>query len=315
MVEHDVRAPPSQPAAYGSPRTYRPWTEPEAPTTTKKNEGGSVLVLSVNLTVGGTYPPEGLRQGRMVGVVLRRAIFREVVRCGTMWSEGNSWQAEDDQVSGVGGPMRGALHNSRRRTGSGLGRRMLGMSGVGAGVDGEKVTFGGNTSTTNGEIVSVVIARGDWIASRQNEVSHPPHHMEGMDLFQLSAHLQHQAGPSKEWKRGVDFWIRGEVGSLPDELIGPRVMVQLRDRAGQLVHHLSNADVNRTDGLQVIFQTLEKSPIIRQLDRRKIDQRRKRSMQLKRLPRKYPVAGLGQRRADGRVLLRRAAGWCTPDSS
>ena len=88
----------------------------------------------------------------------------------------------------------------------------------------------------------------------------------------------------KEWKRAVDFWIGGEAGSLLEELLGTRVMVQLRDRAGQLVHHLSNADVNRKDGLQVIFQTLEKSPIIRQLDRHKIDQHRKRLMQLKRLP-------------------------------
>ena len=80
----------------------------------------------------------------------------------------------------------------------------------------------------------------------------------------------------KEWKRAVDFWIGGEAASLPDELIGPRVMVQLRDRAGQLVHHLSNADVNQKNGLQIIFQTLEKSPIIRQLDRHKVDQHRKK---------------------------------------
>ena len=74
----------------------------------------------------------------------------------------------------------------------------------------------------------------------------------------------------------MDFWIGGEAASLPDELIGPRVMVQLRDRAGQLVHHLSNADVNQKNGLQIIFQTLEKSPIIRQLDRHKVDQHRKK---------------------------------------
>ena len=85
----------------------------------------------------------------------------------------------------------------------------------------------------------------------------------------------------KEWKRSVDFWIDGEASSLPPELIGPRLMAQLRDRAGQLVHHLSSRDVSKAKGPQVIMSTLEKSPIIRQLDRRKVDQHRK---QLRRLP-------------------------------
>ena len=47
-----------------------------------------------------------------------------------------------------------------------------------------------------------------------------------------------------EWKRSVEFWIGGEGDSLPVELIGPRMMVQLKDRASQLVKHLTNADVN-----------------------------------------------------------------------
>ena len=36
-----------------------------------------------------------------------------------------------------------------------------------------------------------------------------------------------------EWKRSVEFWIRGEGDALPVELIGPRMMVQLKDRASQ----------------------------------------------------------------------------------
>ena len=88
----------------------------------------------------------------------------------------------------------------------------------------------------------------------------------------------------KEWKRSVDFWLGGEANQIPPELIGPRLMVQLRDRAGQLVHHLSNADVNRANGMEVIMKVLEKSPIIRQLDRHKVDLHRKKLMQLKRLP-------------------------------
>ena len=61
-------------------------------------------------------------------------------------------------------------------------------------------------------------------------------------------------------------------------------MVQLRDRAGQLVHHLTNADVNKENGMAVIMRELEKSPIIRQLDRHKVDQHRKKLMQLRRYP-------------------------------
>ncbi|CAL1135165.1 unnamed protein product [Cladocopium goreaui] len=88
----------------------------------------------------------------------------------------------------------------------------------------------------------------------------------------------------KEWKRSVGFWLGGEAGSLPAELIGPRLMVQLRDRAGQLVHHLSNEDVNKANGMQLVMETLEKSPLIRQLDKHKVDMHRKRLMSLRRLP-------------------------------
>ena len=34
-----------------------------------------------------------------------------------------------------------------------------------------------------------------------------------------------------EWKGSVEFWIGGGGGQLPVELIGPRMMVQLKDRA------------------------------------------------------------------------------------
>ena len=87
----------------------------------------------------------------------------------------------------------------------------------------------------------------------------------------------------REWRRGVDFWIGGEASQLPKELIGPRLMVQLRDRAAQLVHHLTNEDVNKVNGLEVIMGILEKSPLIRQLDRQRVDQHRRRLMQLRRV--------------------------------
>ena len=87
-----------------------------------------------------------------------------------------------------------------------------------------------------------------------------------------------------EWKRSVEFWIGGEGDSLPVELIGPRMMVQLKDRASQLVKHLTNADVNGCGGKEVIFKALERAPIIRQLDRHRVDEHRRRLMQLSRAP-------------------------------
>ncbi|OLQ08941.1 Transposon Ty4-H Gag-Pol polyprotein [Symbiodinium microadriaticum] len=94
-----------------------------------------------------------------------------------------------------------------------------------------------------------------------------------------------QPGESyREWKRQVAFWLGGEAGQLPAQYVGPRVMVQLRDRAAQLVRHLNNDDVNGEGGLQMIFKTLELSPLIKQLDRHRVDQHRKKLMSLTRLP-------------------------------
>ena len=87
-----------------------------------------------------------------------------------------------------------------------------------------------------------------------------------------------------EWKRSVEFWIGGEGGQLPTQLIGPRMMVQLKDRAGQLVKHLNNEDVNCAEGKARIFKALEASPIIRQLDKHRVDEHRRRLMSLNRAP-------------------------------
>ena len=85
-----------------------------------------------------------------------------------------------------------------------------------------------------------------------------------------------------EWKRSVEFWIGGEGSQLPPELVGPRMMVQFWDRAAQLVKHLGNEHVNGADGRQVIFRELEKSPLIRQLDKHRVDQHRRLLMTLSR---------------------------------
>ena len=71
----------------------------------------------------------------------------------------------------------------------------------------------------------------------------------------------------RDWKRAVKFWLRGEGHQLPHHLVGPRVMVQLRERAAQLVKHLEPEDVDGKTGLELIFQTLEKSPLIRQSEK------------------------------------------------
>ena len=88
----------------------------------------------------------------------------------------------------------------------------------------------------------------------------------------------------RDWKRAVKFWLRGEGHQLPHHLVGPRVMVQLRDRAAQLVKHLEPEDVDGKPGLELIFQTLEKSPLIRQSEKHRVDWHRKRLLNLNRLP-------------------------------
>ncbi|CAE7399266.1 ppiA [Symbiodinium sp. CCMP2456] len=85
-----------------------------------------------------------------------------------------------------------------------------------------------------------------------------------------------------EWKRSVEFWVGSEAGQLPPALIGPRMMVQLKDRAAQLVKHLTLEDVNYPGGMQKIFGVLEASPIIKQVERHRIDEHRRRLMQLSR---------------------------------
>ena len=84
----------------------------------------------------------------------------------------------------------------------------------------------------------------------------------------------------QDWKRAVSFWLGGEGGQIPVSLIGPRIMVQLRDRAAQLVRHLENSDVNGVGGMALIFKTLEKSPLVKQLDKHRVDQHRRRLMSL-----------------------------------
>lgn len=87
----------------------------------------------------------------------------------------------------------------------------------------------------------------------------------------------------RDWKRAVKFWLRGEGNALPYHLVGPRVMVQLRERAAQLVKHLEPEDVDGKDGLERIFMALEKSPLVKQSEKHRVDWHRKRLLTLSRL--------------------------------
>ena len=80
------------------------------------------------------------------------------------------------------------------------------------------------------------------------------------------------------------FWVASEGKSLPDEMRGPRLMQQLRERAGKIVQHLTVQEVAHPDGIDLIKKTMERSPIIKLLDQKKIDQRRQKFMKLSRLP-------------------------------
>ena len=88
----------------------------------------------------------------------------------------------------------------------------------------------------------------------------------------------------RDWKRAVKFWMKGEGTHLPTSLVGPRVMVQLRDRAAQLVKHLEPEDVDGKEGLQLIFETLEASPLLKQNEKHRVDWHRRRLLSLNRLP-------------------------------
>ena len=95
------------------------------------------------------------------------------------------------------------------------------------------------------------------------------------------------ARPGESWEqywRSVMFWLASEGRSLPEEMRGPRLMQQLRERAGKIVQHLTVAEVSSAHGIDIIKKTMERSPIIKLLDQKRVDQRRQKFMRLARLP-------------------------------
>ena len=87
-----------------------------------------------------------------------------------------------------------------------------------------------------------------------------------------------------DWKRSVAFWLAGEGKTLPEDMIGPRMMIQLRLRAGKIVKRLDSEDVSVIGGKELVYKCLEKSPLIRQLDKHRVDQHRKKLTSLQRFP-------------------------------
>lgn len=61
-------------------------------------------------------------------------------------------------------------------------------------------------------------------------------------------------------------------------------MQQLRERAGKIVRHLSVEEASASDGLESIKATMERSPVIKLLDQKNVDQRRQKFMRLSKLP-------------------------------
>lgn len=57
----------------------------------------------------------------------------------------------------------------------------------------------------------------------------------------------------------------------------------LRERAAQLVKHLEPEDVDGPGGLQLIFDTLEASPLLKQHEKHRVDWHRKRLLSLSRV--------------------------------
>ena len=80
--------------------------------------------------------------------------------------------------------------------------------------------------------------------------------------------------------------LASEGKALPVEMRGPRLMQQLRERADKIVQHLTAEQVSTQQGLQLIKDTMERSPIIKLLDQKNIDQRRQKFMRLARLHQK-----------------------------
>ena len=93
------------------------------------------------------------------------------------------------------------------------------------------------------------------------------------------------ASPSEsylEWKRSVKCWIAGEGGQLPGEVMGPRCLAMLKGRASVIVRHLKIEEVSQSGGLDLVFQALESSPMVMELDGQRGEKARREFLRCRR---------------------------------
>jgi hypothetical protein len=86
----------------------------------------------------------------------------------------------------------------------------------------------------------------------------------------------------EDWQKTLDCWIEGEGGQLPASVIGPRALTVLRGKAAIICRKLKAKDVKHDGGLQQIYETLESSPLIKELKGDRIDKAQKEFMKIKR---------------------------------
>ena len=68
-----------------------------------------------------------------------------------------------------------------------------------------------------------------------------------------------------DWLRDVEIWIGTEGGEMPEEVIGARILQSLKGTARKICRHIKPSQVRSPEGRQVIYQTLERSLLVRGL--------------------------------------------------
>ena len=93
------------------------------------------------------------------------------------------------------------------------------------------------------------------------------------------------AGPGeswRDWKRAVRLWIIGEAGSLPDAIIGPRMLARLTGQAATIAAHITPERAAEADGQDHIIAVLEANPMIKDLDNQRGDRSQREFLKLRR---------------------------------
>ncbi len=70
----------------------------------------------------------------------------------------------------------------------------------------------------------------------------------------------------EDWKRAVQSWILSAGGQLPVEVIGVRMLAKLKDNAALVCRRLPLHTLATAAGMDLIYTTLEASPLITDLE-------------------------------------------------